>query len=71
MQKGRMKGNASRGAELAFGSFGIKTMEDLSVIPVTIKEDLQQRNEDFLCVPRSTINHLHPACQYRVPIRFV
>lgn len=27
MQKGRMKGNASRGAELAFGSFGIKTME--------------------------------------------
>ncbi len=26
-QKGRMKGNAHRGAELAFGSFGIKTME--------------------------------------------
>ena len=26
-QKGRMKGNAQRGAELAFGSFGIKTME--------------------------------------------
>jgi large subunit ribosomal protein L16 len=24
MQKGRMKGNAQRGAELAFGSFGIK-----------------------------------------------
>ena len=30
-------------------------MEDLSVIPVTIKEDLQQRNEDFLCVPRNKI----------------
>lgn len=28
MQKGRMKGNASRGAELAFGSFGIKSMEE-------------------------------------------
>ena len=38
-----------------FNPSGIKTMEDLSVIPVTIKEDLQQRNEDFLCVPRSKI----------------
>lgn len=28
MQKGRMKGYASRGAELAFGSFGIKSMEE-------------------------------------------
>jgi len=27
MQKGRMKGNASRGVELTFGSFGIKSME--------------------------------------------
>lgn len=27
MQKGRMKGNTGRGAELAFGSFGIKTLE--------------------------------------------
>jgi large subunit ribosomal protein L16 len=26
-QKGKMKGNAKRGSELAFGSFGIKTME--------------------------------------------
>jgi large subunit ribosomal protein L16 len=26
-QKGRMKGNAQRGAQLAFGSYGIKTME--------------------------------------------
>jgi len=28
MQKGRMKGNAQRGNQLAFGSFGIKAMED-------------------------------------------
>ena len=28
MQKGRMKGFASRGVELAFGSFGIKSMEE-------------------------------------------
>jgi large subunit ribosomal protein L16 len=27
-QKGKMKGNAQRGHELAFGSFGIKTMEE-------------------------------------------
>ncbi|MGH2624826.1 MAG: 50S ribosomal protein L16, partial [Sphingobacterium sp.] len=27
MQKGRMKGNTGRGAELAFGSFGIKSLE--------------------------------------------
>ena len=27
-QKGRMKGNATRGAQLAFGSFGIKTLEE-------------------------------------------
>lgn len=27
MQKGRMKGLATRGAELAFGSFGIKSLE--------------------------------------------
>lgn len=26
-QKGRMKGNAQRGTELAFGSFGIKTLQ--------------------------------------------
>ena len=28
MQKGRMKGNAQRGHQLAFGSFGIKTLEE-------------------------------------------
>jgi len=27
MQKGKMKGNTSRGAELSFGSFGIKSLE--------------------------------------------
>ena len=27
-QKGRMKGNAQRGAQLAFGSYGIKTLEE-------------------------------------------
>jgi phenylacetate-CoA ligase len=38
-----------------FNPSGIKTMEDLSVIPVTVKEDLQQRNDDFLCVSRNKI----------------
>lgn len=29
----------------------IKTLEDLSLLPVTKKEDLQKHNDDFLCVP--------------------
>ncbi|MHA4810354.1 phenylacetate--CoA ligase family protein [Flavitalea flava] len=33
----------------------IKTIRDLSLLPVTDKEDLQRRNEDFLCVPRDKI----------------
>ncbi len=28
MQKGKMKGNTKRGADLSFGSFGIKTLEE-------------------------------------------
>jgi large subunit ribosomal protein L16 len=28
MQKGRIKGNAQRGAQIAFGSFAIKTMDE-------------------------------------------
>ena len=38
-----------------FNPKGIKTIEDLSVMPTTIKEDLQQSNDDFLCVPRNMI----------------
>lgn len=38
-----------------FNVKGIKTIEDLSVIPITIKDNLQQHNDDFLCVPRSKI----------------
>ena len=30
-QKGRMRGNAQRGHELAFGSFGIKALENMSI----------------------------------------
>ena len=33
----------------------VKTLEDLTCIPVTGKEELQQRNEDFLCVGRDRI----------------
>lgn len=33
----------------------IKTIGDLSQIPVTGKEDIQQRNQDFICVPASRI----------------
>jgi len=33
----------------------IKNMADLQQLPVTTKEDLQQRNDDFLCVPKNKI----------------
>jgi phenylacetate-CoA ligase len=33
----------------------IKTLEDLVLLPTTTKEDLQQRNDDFLCVNRNRI----------------
>ncbi|PKB15926.1 AMP-binding protein [Flavobacterium sp. 5] len=33
----------------------IKTIEDLGLLPVTTKEDLQKYNNDFLCVPRNKI----------------
>jgi phenylacetate-CoA ligase len=33
----------------------IRTLEDLALIPPTGKEDLQQRNEDFLCTGRDRI----------------
>ena len=38
-----------------FNVKGIKTIEDLSAIPITIKENLQQHNDAFLCVPRNKI----------------
>jgi phenylacetate-CoA ligase len=33
----------------------IKTLKDLASLPTTTKEDLQQHNDDFLCVPRNQI----------------
>lgn len=33
----------------------IKTLEDLTFLPVTHKEDLQKNNDDFLCVPKHEI----------------
>ncbi|WP_295796943.1 AMP-binding protein [Mucilaginibacter sp.] len=33
----------------------IKTLADITAIPTTAKDDLQQRNDDFLCVSRSKI----------------
>ncbi|WP_183574092.1 phenylacetate--CoA ligase family protein [Mucilaginibacter sp. X5P1] len=33
----------------------IKTIADLSKIPTTTKDDLQQRNNDFLCVPAEKV----------------
>lgn len=33
----------------------IKTLDDLKLIPTTVKEDLQKRNDDFFCVNRGQI----------------
>lgn len=33
----------------------IKTIEDLTQLPVTTKEDLQKHNDDFLCIPANKI----------------
>ncbi len=33
----------------------IKSLEDLTLIPTTTKDDLQQSNWDFLCVPRDKV----------------
>ncbi|MCR8561164.1 AMP-binding protein [Mucilaginibacter sp. BJC16-A38] len=33
----------------------IKTIADLALIPPTVKDDLQQRNDDFLCVSRDKV----------------
>ncbi len=33
----------------------IVQLEDLYLLPTTVKEDLQQNNDDFLCVPRSKV----------------
>ena len=33
----------------------INSLEDLSVIPTTSKDDLQQYNDDFICVPKNKI----------------
>lgn len=33
----------------------IRSIEDLQLLPVTTKEDLQKYNDDFLCVPANKI----------------
>jgi phenylacetate-CoA ligase len=33
----------------------IKTLEDLRQLPVTTKDELQERNQDFICVPQNKI----------------
>jgi len=42
-------------AGAAINTASIKTMADLQQLPLTTKEDLQQRNDDFLCVPKNKI----------------
>lgn len=44
-----------RFADAGISTAEIKTLEDLRKLPVTTKADLQQYNDDFLCVPQNKI----------------
>ncbi|SCY59549.1 phenylacetate--CoA ligase family protein [Flavobacterium caeni] len=44
-----------RFADAGISVSDIRTLEDLQKLPVTTKADLQQFNDDFLCVPRHQI----------------
>ena len=50
----------------------IKTLGDLTLIPPTTKEDLQQRNAEFICVPRtSIIDYITTSGTLGDPVTFV
>ncbi len=50
----------------------IKTEAELSLIPVTTKEDLQTYNEDFLCVPQEEIiDHVTTSGTLGSPVNFL
>ncbi len=50
----------------------IKTLEDLSKIPVTTKEDLQRRTRDFICVePHKIIDYNTTSGTLGEPVTFV
>ncbi len=50
----------------------IKTEADLKRIPITTKEDLQQYNEDFLCVPsEDVIDHVTTSGTLGNPVNFL
>jgi len=42
-------------AKYAVDPRSVRSLEDLTRLPVTNKEDLQQYNNDFLCVPRNKV----------------
>ena len=55
---------------IEFGS--IRTLEDLTKIPVTTKEDLQRRTKDFICVePQKIIDYNTTSGTLGEPVTFV
>ncbi len=55
VQKGRIKGNAQRGTELAFGSFGIKSLEEswitgrqIEAARVAVTRHMQRRGQIWI-----------------------
>lgn len=50
----------------------IRTIEDLQQLPVTTKTDLQQYNDDFICVPREKIiDYITTSGTLGTPVSFV
>lgn len=49
----------------------IKTLEDLQKLPVTTKEDIQRRNQDFICVePKEIIDYITTSGTLGDPVTF-
>ena len=57
-QKGRMKGMAQRGNQLAFGSFGIKTLENKCMVDIHVTVEVLSlvRTQQRLTVVHHTVS---------------
>ena len=67
-QKGKMKGNAFRGHQIAFGSFGIKTLEEAWITARQIEAARQAVTPLFSCASaQETRNRLPSATRSMAP----
>ena len=59
-QKGRMKGEAQRGNQLAFGSFGIKALENKWITGRQIEAARSYRGNSLYATSRSGVGSYFP-----------